>query len=174
MTHTTRRGLAAVALLMAAAFPLARAPLADDPPAPPTPADRLAGMTWLAGAWSGPMWGGTFRTYYSTPEGGRILSHSQLVKDGKVAFHEFELFTVTADAVVLVPHPGGVPAAEFRLAAFDAAAKSATFDSPKNDFPTRIVYHRVADDRLVITLSDPHGASGKLETFDLARDPPPK
>ena len=51
----------------------------------------------------------------------------------------------------------------------DGVAQQAVFENPAKDWPTRIVYHRAGPDRLVITLSDPHGTSDKVETFDLGR-----
>lgn len=155
-----------VCLLVAALHAPGRA---EEAGARATPQAQLAGLTWLAGAWSGSMWGGTFETYYSTPEGGRVLSYSQLLKSGKPAFHEFEVFGCEGDELVLRPHPRGRPAAAFTLQTLDPTQRKATFENPKNDFPTRIEYHRATDERLVITLSDPHGTSGKTEVFDLAR-----
>lgn len=161
-----------VPVVLAAAL-LAVAPrLATSKDEAPTAIDakaELAAMTWLAGTWSGSIWGGTFTAYYTTPEGGKVLSYSKLEREGKTAFHEFELFEVTGDKLFLRPHPGGKPAASFELTAVSQVDKSATFENPKNDFPTRLVYHRVADDRLVITLDDPHGDTKKVETFDLKR-----
>ncbi len=152
-----------VAVVAAVAVPVPVPVQAEDP------VTQLGSMKWLAGTWRGPAWGGEFTAYYSTPEGGRILSHSELRKGGKLAFHEFEVFQVKAGAVVLNPYPGGQAAAGFTLASLDAKARRAVFENPKKDFPTRIVYERPADDRLVITLSDPHGKSGEEEVFDLKR-----
>jgi len=163
-----------VTVLLAAALVGVAPRLASPKDAPASTPDgkaTLAAMTWLGGTWSGSMWGGTFTAYYSTPEGGKILSYSKLEKEGKIAFHEFELFESSGDKLVLRPHPGGKPAASFQLTAASAADKKVTFENPKNDFPTRLVYHRVADDRLVITLDDPHGDTKKVETFDLKRMP---
>jgi hypothetical protein len=115
------------------------------------------------------MWGGTFTAYYSTPEGGKILSSSELLQQGKMVYHEFERFEVVEGAIAMRPFPEGKAADAFRLAAFNAKEKKAVFENPRKDYPTRIVYQRVADDQLVITLSDPHGTSGKTETFDLRR-----
>jgi len=144
--------------------------LAQDPaPEKPKPAERLAALSWLAGTWSGSMWGGTFVAHYSTPEGGRILSHSELVREGKVAFFEFEVFRVAGDRVRYEPFPGGRPAVPFLLTDLDG--KKAVFENPRKDYPTRVVFHRAAEDKLVITLSDPHGGSDKVETFDLAKAP---
>lgn len=144
--------------------------------APAEPQERsqadadLASMTWLAGYWRGEMWGGEFHAHYSTPEGGLILSHSRLLKDGQESFYEFEVFGPANDEIVwLQPFPGGRKAVGFPLETLDKEARKATFEQPEKDYPTRIVYHRVSDDELVITLSDPHGDSDKVEVFKLHR-----
>lgn len=129
----------------------------------------IEGMTWLAGDWSGQMWGGTYHAYYSTPEGGRIISHSRLIQEEKLAFYEFEVFELRENKVHLQPYPGGRPADGFFLEENDTKARKAVFENPEKDYPTRIVYHRVSDTELVITLSDPHGESDKVETFELSR-----
>ncbi len=49
--------------------------------------------------------------------------------------------------------------------------RQAVFENPAKDYPTRIVYHRAADDRLVITLSDPFGGTTQTERFELTRLP---
>lgn len=134
-----------------------------------SPTEVLAGMDWLAGTWSGDMWGGRFIAYYSTPEGGKILSHSKLLKDGDEAYFEFEVFEAREHVVWMQPYPGGRRAVGLRLATHDPEARKAVFENPDKDYPTRIVYQRVADDELVITLSDPHGQSDKVEVFALAR-----
>lgn len=143
---------------------------ADEPQELARSDEKLAAMDWLAGYWLGEMWGGMFHAHYSTPEGGLILSHSRLITDGEETFYEFEVFGPADDEVVwLQPFPGGRKAVGFRLKELDVEARMATFENPDKDFPTRIVYHRQADDRLVITLSDPHGESEQVETFDLRR-----
>jgi hypothetical protein len=124
-------------------------------------------LGWLAGRWSGPMWGGEFTATYNAPAGGKLLSFSELRQGGKAAFYEFEVFEATADGLVFTPYPRGQRKATFKLASSEAS--KAVFENPDKDFPTRIEYHRAAKDRLVITLSDPHGKSGKTETFDLKR-----
>ena len=171
MTPSTIRALsgALVAItLMFAALTVS----AEDTAARAAVEKKLASMKWLAGEWSGPMWGGEFTTYYSTPEGGKILSTSELKKDGHLAFHEFERFDVRPTnaggaTIMLTPYPKGTPAMIFTLTELDEKARKAVFENPKKDFPTRIVYHRAADDRLVITLSDPFAKSGPDEVFDL-------
>ena len=149
-----KRTLCLVALLLSVSF------AGDEKP-------RLDSLDWLAGSWRGAMWGGDFRAHYSTPAGGKLLSYSELLKEGKSVFYEFEKFETKDGEIYLTPYPGGRAAASFKLASVEG--KKATFDNPKKDFPTRIVYHHKADDNLVITLSDPHGKSGKVQVFDLKR-----
>lgn len=144
--------------------------------APVAPQERaradedLAAMGWLAGYWSGEMWGGDFHAHYSTPEGGLILSHSRLLHGQEESYYEFEVFGPLDDEVVwLQPFPGGKKAGGFRLKELDREARKATFENPDKDYPTRIVYHRKAENELVITLSDPHGTSDKVERFELRK-----
>jgi hypothetical protein len=134
-------------------------------PGPPTAVQ----LDFLAGEWRGEMWGGTFEAYYSTPEGGKVLSHSRLIREEKVVFYEFEVFEDASGGVMLQPYPGGKRAVGFPVSEVDDINRKAIFENPDKDYPTRIVYHRVAEDRLVITLSDPHGGSDKTEVFDLER-----
>ena len=157
-----------LALLVVVAGLVALAPFA---PQEGTKADQdLAAMDWLAGYWAGEMWGGDFHAMYSTPEGGLILSHSRLLKEGRESFYEFEVFGPMNDEVIwLQPFPGGKKAVGFQLDELDREARKATFEQPEKDYPTRIVYHRVSEDELVITLSDPHGESEKVERFELRR-----
>lgn len=142
-------------------FLLAVPSLADQEPA------KIDSLAWLAGRWSGPMWGGEFTATYNAPAGGTLLSFSELRKGGKAAFYEFEVFEARAEGLVLTPYPGGQRKETFKLASSEASR--AVFECPEKDFPTRIEYHRREKERLVITLSDPHHASDKTETFDLKR-----
>ena len=132
-------------------------------------ASELADMGWLAGEWSGDMWGGRFEAYYTTPEGGKIISHSKLMKGEEESFFEFEVFEPRGKGVFLQPFPGGRKAGGFELVEHVEADRRAVFENPDKDYPTRIVYHRTSEDELVITLSDPHGGSDKTDRFVLAR-----
>jgi hypothetical protein len=130
-------------------------------------ADALASMKWLAGDWAGDMGGGVFHAYYSTPEGGRILSYSRLVKDGQQKFHEFEVFELIDGKLTYTPHPGGVFRAKNRFRLADLKADQAVFENPAKDFPSRVTFHRKSPDRLVITLSEIEGR--KTQVFDLQK-----
>lgn len=136
----------------------------------PTGAEQIAGMKWIAGTWSGAMWGGEFETWYCSPEGGKVMSYSTLRKEGKMSYYEFEVFELNNQGrVVFRPFPKGGAATPLILVEADPSARKVVFENKKKDFPTRMTYHRVADDRLVITLSDPFGDSKHEEVFDLRR-----
>ncbi|MFI5401416.1 MAG: DUF6265 family protein [Planctomycetota bacterium] len=128
-------------------------------------AAKIDSLAWLAGRWSGPMWGGEFVATYGAPAGGKLLSFSELRKGDTAAFYEFEVFEATPEGLVFTPYPRGQKKETFKLTS--AEAQKAVFENPDKDFPTRIEYHRAAKDRLVITLSG--GGGGKTETFDLKR-----
>ena len=128
-------------------------------------AAKIDSLGWLAGRWSGPMWGGEFVATYNAPAGGKLLSFSELRKGAEAAFYEFEVFEEREEGLVFTPYPRGQRKETFRLASSEA--QKAVFENSEKDFPTRIEYHRKEKDRLVITLSG--GAGGKTETFDLKR-----
>ena len=115
------------------------------------------------------MSGGIYRAYYTTPEGGKIISYNELAKDGKAAFYEFELFRIEEENVVFNPFPRGRKATALTLTECDPQSRRVVFENPAKDFPTRIEYHRIADDRLVIRLTDPHNESEQMQLYDLKR-----
>ena len=134
-----------------------------------SPKKVIADMKWISGEWSGQAWGGTFNALYTLPSSGTVISHSRLMKGEKVAFYEFEVFEEVDGKVVMQPYPGGRKATSLTLTTHDVAARKATFENPKKDYPTRIVYHAQSPDLLVITLSDPHNDNDKTEVFELKR-----
>ncbi len=131
--------------------------------------DQLQAMEFLAGTWVGQVGGGQFTAHYTSPASGKLLSYSVLKRDGAVVFYEFELFEVVGETVVFTPHPGGKPAVQLRLSELDLGNQRVVFENPGKDFPTRIEYHQTSEDRLVITLSDPHHDDPRVQTFDLSR-----
>lgn len=149
------------------AFAILLAPAFTDAAEPTNAVQQLASMEWLAGSWVGRVGDGAFHAHYSTPEGGRIISHCKRSEDGRTRFYEFEVFEVRRGRVVFSPYPGGRGTAPLSLT--ECEAGRAVFENPIKDFPTRISYRRVSEDRLVITLSDPHGKTGADQVFDLQR-----
>ena len=128
------------------------------------PKDDLASLKWLAGTWTAQKWGGTFTSYYSTPEGGKIVSHSTLVSGGKLKFYEFEVFEVVGGKVVYTPHPGG-KRSRHSFPLVSAAENTATFQNDAHDWPKKFVFLR-AGNKLTITLTG--GKKKEVFAFDRA------
>jgi hypothetical protein len=160
--------LVCVALVWGAAASLAGPAAAQEPRAPDVdpvvapsrmPAQvRLEDLAWLAGSWAGEVKGAgattRFETRYTSPEGGVILSMSKaLTAPGRLSWFEFERFELLEGTLRVTPYPGGRAGVSFDLVEYDPAAKRAVFANPEHDYPTRITYHRAAEDRLILVVA---------------------
>jgi uncharacterized protein DUF6265 len=147
-------------------FATSTAPLPRRPAAPPSIRD----LSWLEGTWRGDIGDRAFETRYTGSDGGQVLSASKYTKDGQPAGFEFERFEEQGDSLVLTPFPEGKSSVSFRLAELDPKARRAVFENLDHDFPTRISYQRVANDRLMILVSGP-GEDGNEQvlTYSLRR-----
>jgi Domain of unknown function (DUF6265) len=142
------------------------APLPSRPAAPP----RISDLAWLEGVWKGQIGGRDFEARYSGADGGQVLSASKYTKAGMAAGFEFERFEEQGDSLVLTPFPEGKSSVTFRLAELDVKGRRAVFENLAHDFPTRLSYQRVANDRLTILVSGP-GEDGNEQvlTYSLRR-----
>ena len=133
-----------------------------------SPAEQVASMTWFEGKWEGLFGGNQFEATYSSPEGGAILSMNKEFIEGKPCYVEFERFGYDDSGVFLIPYPGGKPKDfKFRLVGFDPNINKASFQNKANDWPTDIIYERVSEDSLVITLTGPRKVGEKERTMQL-------
>lgn len=153
--------------------------LAQDRPA--APARTVQDLAFLAGRWKGEMTvkagdevvegPSPFAVVYTDPAGGMVLSTSKGFDDaGAVDFFEFEVFTAREGKVMLTPYPGGEEAESFELTQLDPAARKAVFESPENEWPTRIEYARTADDRLVIEAAGDQDGQRVVLRLELRRE----
>lgn len=125
-------------------------------------------LAWLAGSWSGEIKGAgaatRFEAHYTSPSGGVILSASKaFTASGALSWLEFERFDALEGTLRVTPHPGGKASVSFDLVAYDPAAKKAVFANPEHDYPTRITYHRVAADKLVLVVAGETDAAPVME-----------
>jgi hypothetical protein len=135
-----------VLLLSSSASPLPRIPAVMP---------RVTDLAWLEGTWRGQIGGRDFEARYSGADGGQVLSASKYTENGKAAGFEFERFEEQGDSLVLTPFPEGKASVTFRLAELDPKGRRAVFENLAHDFPTRLSYQRVANDRLTILVSGP-------------------
>jgi hypothetical protein len=135
-------------------------------PKPPT----IESLGFLAGSWSGTTGDRQWEACYTTPAGGEILSVNKEMRDGSVVMIEFERFRVVDGNVVMTPYPfGKMAAVSFTLTRHDPQARLAEFANPQHDFPQRLVYHRVADDRLRIDIFGEQRGNPVSQRIDLRR-----
>jgi len=139
-------------------------------PASPLPPPRITDLAWLEGVWQGKIGDRDFEARYSGADGGQVLSSSKYTKDGMAAGFEFERFEEQGDSLVLTPFPEGKSSVTFRLAELDVKGRRVVFENLAHDFPTRLSYQRVANDRLTILVSGP-GEDGNEQvlTYSLKR-----
>ena len=131
----------------------------------------VAQLAFLTGSWRGSSSSGAAaEELISTPEGGVIVSAGREFQGGKCIFFDLVAFIEKDGAVTLIPHPNGKRSADtFPLVALDTAAKRATFENLKHDFPKTFVYELIAPDHLRITLSGEIKGKPASETYDLQR-----
>lgn len=170
MTSKSTRTLVLALAATLAALPGTAAPAAETKP----PSEvRIEDLAWLAGHWSGEVKGAgattRFESYYTTPEGGMVLSVSKAFAGGKISWFELERFAVQDGVIKVTPHPGGKASDPFTLVEHDAAAKKAVFANPEHDYPKRLSYQLVSPDRLYIVLTGDAGAP--VMEFTLSRKP---
>lgn len=130
------------------------------------PAPDLSSLKWLAGNWQVEKWGGTFHAFYSTPEGGKIVSYSKLVVGDALKFYEFELFEVVDGRIVYTPHPAG-RRSPHSFPLVEADGNRAVFANDEHDWPKRIEFERPSEKKLVVTLT----GGEKKEVFAFDRSP---
>jgi uncharacterized protein DUF6265 len=139
-------------------------------PSPFLSSPSIQDLAWLEGVWQGQIGDRHFEARYSGADGGQILSASKYTKDGVPAGFEFERFEEQGDSLVLTPFPEGKSSVTFRLAELDSKRRRVVFENLAHDFPTRISYQRVADNKLTILVSGP-GEDGNEQvlTYPLSR-----
>jgi Domain of unknown function (DUF6265) len=140
---------------LCSAFVLLLTSSASPPTRLPAYQPSIRDLSWLEGVWEGKIGDRDFEARYSGADGGQVLSASKYTKSGKPAGFEFERFEQQGDSIVLTPFPEGTSSVTFRLAEFDSQGRRAVFENLAHDFPTRLSYQRVADNRLTILVSGP-------------------
>ena len=157
--------LSTVLLLSSSSRPLPIRPEGNHPASPPSIRD----LAWLEGTWQGKIGERDFEARYSGADGGQVLSASKYTKEGVAAGFEFERFEELDGTLVLTPFPDGKSSVTFKLAELDSKSRRAVFENLAHDFPTRLSYQRVADNKLTILVSGP-GEDGQEQvlTYSLA------
>ncbi|HEX6104795.1 MAG TPA: DUF6265 family protein [Gemmatimonadales bacterium] len=128
-------------------------PLAPAPVLAPGPLEPLR---FMAGCWRGPAGRGRMiEEHYTAPSRNLILGMTRYTRDGVATGYEFSTIAWEDSTIVLTPRPEGQQPVPFRLALLQP--RSAVWENPDHDFPTRIAYRRLAGDTLVARIEGPEG-----------------
>ena len=108
-----------------------------------TETPKLEDLAFMAGAWKCEIWGGVFEEYWTPPTSDSMQGCGRHIAGGKTGFMEFMSIENGKDGLVMhmllgAPSKGDKKPVPFKLISFDG--KTALFENPSNDFPTRIAY----------------------------------
>ncbi|MGI9204521.1 MAG: DUF6265 family protein [Woeseiaceae bacterium] len=104
-------------------------------------------LDWMSGCWAADNRETGSIEYWTPPAGGTMLGVSRTVADGKtIAFEYLRIETDDDDAIVLVASPSGQQTARFEL--MDMSLREVVFVNPNHDFPQRIIYRLIGDNKL--------------------------
>ena len=161
--------------IVALATALSAAPALSQGRAPLRTA-ALRDVAFIAGRWGGEMDGGATQEWWSAPEGDGMMGMFRYVKDGRGVFYELMTIDQTADGPVLrLRHFGpGLVAWEEKDGAtswllVELAANRAVFEMP--DGGKRLVYHRVSEGAMTITLEELENGAWTSRPFAFTREP---
>ena len=107
-------------------------------------------LSWMAGTWTGNVWGGVMEEHWTTQSGDTLLGFNRVVKDGKTVHKEFiwiELADVTATLSV---HVFREPAETVKYKLATHANHSATFENLSHKRLQRMTYLREKDEMLIL------------------------
>ena len=121
------------------------------------PADDVAKLDWLGGAWVSETEGGWTEEHWMAPRGGVMLGTNRSGKGGRATGFEFMRIAADRDGrVAFWGAPRGKTPVSFPLVA--SSAGEAVFENPQHDYPTRIHYRREGN-KLTAIVSGPGGAN---------------
>lgn len=108
---------------------------------------KIENLGFMSGTWTCEIWGGTFEETWSKPAGGTMQGFGRHLADGQVGFMEFMSIETRPEGLVMymlleAPSKGDKKPTPFKLTSFDG--KTALFENPKNDFPSKIAYIKTA------------------------------
>lgn len=124
------------------------------------PAPGIAGLSWLAGVWSGEHDGGVIEEHWMLPSGKSMVGMARLVIGEETAFWECLRIVERDDgSVVYLAQPAGrCPPVEFTMTFVEVG--SAVFENPKHDNP-KIIRYTLSDEGRTLTAVTEGDEKGK-------------
>ncbi len=135
-------------------------------PSPVVQNDELGAFAWLEGEWQRTMRRGVAIERWRHVPGVGLVGEAVLRPtdaDTEVPTEALLLVTMGADTFYIArPSENPYPVA-FRLVSH--ADDTAVFENPTHDFPQRIIYRRISDDAMTVSIEGP-GDDGRVRTID--------
>lgn len=131
----------------------------------PAAGQDLGALSWLSGCWAAEGGEPGSVEHWLPPAGGTMLGLSRTVKKGKTVEHEFLQIRANAEGrLVYIALPSGQKETTFTLA--NASEGTVTFENLQHDFPQRVIYRLLPDDRLAARIEGMR--NGQLRGIDFA------
>ena len=103
------------------------------------------------------------------PRGGMMVGMSRSVRDGASRAHEFMVIRSTESGAVFSAMPSGQTPADF--SATTMTGTLLRFENPKHDFPQKIEYHRMSNERVLAKVFGEVAAAESAFDVDYRRVP---
>ncbi len=129
---------------------------------------QLEQLAWLAGCWAAESGEPGSGEHWLPLAGGTMLGVGRTVKDGKTVEHEFLQIRLNADGkVVYIALPSRQNEATF--VASSVGERAVTFENPQHDFPQRIIYRALPENRLAARIEGTRGGALRGIDFPMRR-----
>jgi hypothetical protein len=112
----------------------------------PQPKATIDQAGWIAGCWSRQAGERATEEYWMKPAGGTMFGVSRTISKGQTSEYEYLRIVEQNGTLAYIALPSGQKEATFTLAAIKPGEM--TFENPKHDFPTRVIYQRQPDGSL--------------------------
>lgn len=129
---------------------------------------QLEKLKWLAGCWASESGEPGSGEQWSSLAGSTMLGVGRTIRKGKTVEHEFLQVRLDAEGkVVYIALPSHQKEATF--VASSIGEGTATFENPAHDFPQRILYRALPEDRLVVRIEGVRGGTMRGIDFPMNR-----
>lgn len=126
---------------------------------------QLPDLIWLAGHWcTEPREGALTCETWSAMDGGVMHGAGTTRKAGQVRTNESMTILISESGMFFHAEPKNQAPADFRMAKFDPAARSVTFEERSHDYPQRVRYWREGE-ALLAEISMLDGSKAVRWTF---------
>lgn len=130
-------------------------------------ARQLSSLQWLTGCWGADGGETGSGEFWVMTEAGELLGLARTVRDGRTQRYEFMQIESEAGQLVFTAQPSCESQTRFPLAELSEGA--AVFENPDHDFPQRVSYRRVDEDRLLARVEGRENGVLRAVDFPMTR-----